>query len=189
MTDTALATEKKRLRTTIRARKKLIDHDEKRRQSAEVCRMLLADSVVRASVRIALYSPLDDEIDISEATNALANDGKEVYLPHVINGCDMCFCRYEGEDNLCKGAFGIMEPSGERLSDASCLDVIVVPGVAFDFSGNRMGRGRGFYDRALSSMRATYKIGVCFDFQKVANVPTDEFDIKMDSVICPCGGQ
>ena len=63
------------------------------------------------------------------------------------------------------------------------LDVVLIPGVAFDAAGHRLGRGRGYYDRFLAAYPYIYKIGVCFDFQKVAEVPTDEHDMLVDEVI------
>lgn len=83
---------------------------------------------------------------------------------------------------LAPGRFGIREPvAGTALAH---LDLIVVPGLAFTAEGSRLGRGAGFYDRFLSTIPATtVKIGVCFEFQKVSEVPQESHDVKMDAVV------
>lgn len=91
-----------------------------------------------------------------------------------------------GSDSLREGAFHIMEPVGERFTDLQIIDVILIPGIAFDAQGHRLGRGKGYYDRFLSSLTSHFSpllIGVCFDFQKVSEVPVDKFDISVDEVI------
>ena len=78
-------------------------------------------------------------------------------------------------------AAGIID--GEQVHDLSPITLVLVPGRAFDAQGNRMGRGRGFYDRLLPQLPHALKAGVCFDCQKLPSVPVDENDIKMDFVI------
>lgn len=80
-------------------------------------------------------------------------------------------------------AFGILEPVGELYTDYDAIDLIVVPGVAFDRHGNRLGRGRGYYDKILKETRVARKVGICFGFQFVEEVPVDELDVRMDLVI------
>ena len=82
-----------------------------------------------------------------------------------------------------KGAFGIWEPKpdGEEAVEGA-IDLIIVPGVAFDRQCHRLGRGRGFYDRLLSSLDVP-KVGICFDFQLVPSVPVESFDYPMDHVV------
>ena len=85
--------------------------------------------------------------------------------------------------DLQAGAFGILEPTGKLFTDYEKIDVVVVPGMAFDKEGHRLGRGKGYYDRFLAKIRNTYKIGLCFPWQLVDNVPTDEHDILMDEIM------
>ena len=93
--------------------------------------------------------------------------------------------RYAAEDHLETGAFGIQESTGEVFTDYASIDLAVIPGVAFDAEGNRLGRGQGFYDRLLTRLQHynIYKIGVCFDFQRVEHVPTEPHDIPMDEIL------
>ena len=76
-----------------------------------------------------------------------------------------------------------MEPVGELYTDYDAIDLIVVPGVAFDRHGNRLGRGRGYYDKILKETHVARKVGICFGFQFVEEVPVDELDVRMDLVI------
>ena len=79
--------------------------------------------------------------------------------------------------------FGIGEPTGPEFTDLESIDMIIVPGVAFDSHGNRMGRGRGFYDRLLKSTPNAAKIGVGYDFQLLDTIPVEPHDVPMDCVI------
>ena len=94
----------------------------------------------------------------------------------------MVLRRYEGPDSLREGAYGILEPVGELFNDYSSIDLVIVPGMAFDHAGHRLGRGKGYYDRLLPQLTKAYKIGLCFDFQMTDNVPHDEKDVVMEEV-------
>jgi 5-formyltetrahydrofolate cyclo-ligase len=91
--------------------------------------------------------------------------------------------RYTSPADLAEGAFHIMEPAGEPFCDYERIDVVLVPGMAFDAAGRRLGRGRGYYDRFLAAHPHVYKIGVCFPFQRVAEVPAEPHDVVMDEVV------
>ena len=113
----------------------------------------------------------------------LAGQGKTVLLPRVISDTDMELRRYTGRQDLQPGAYGILEPVGELFTDYEKIDVAIVPGMAFDAEGHRLGRGKGYYDRFLSRVPYIYKIGLCFAWQMVEQIPCDEHDILMDEVI------
>ena len=165
----------------------------------------LKDRIKDAQTVVAYY-PLPDEVDIRPLLDELVSVGKIVLLPKVTGDTTMELRRYTGRQNLREGAFGIMEPVEENHGDYPCdssvakimgtVPVILVPGVAFDAAGHRLGRGRGYYDRFLNTVGTvllcqdslTQKnrpsvFGVCFDFQKVPEVPTDEHDVPVDEVI------
>lgn len=133
---------------------------------------------------VLLYSALPDEVPTQPLLSRLATEGKTVLLPRVVNDTDMELRRYTGLHDLEQGAFGIMEPTGELFTDYDDIDVAVIPGMAFDREGHRLGRGKGYYDRFLTQLPHTYKIGICFPFQLVDHVPTDAHDILMNEVIC-----
>lgn len=137
---------------------------------------------------IMAYYSLPDEVNTHGLIDDLVAEGKTVLLPKVTGPDTMELRRYTGRDDLQEGAYHILEPMGELFTDFSSIDLILVPGLAFDAAGHRLGRGRGYYDRLLSSLFTIHyslfsSIGVCFDFQKVDEVPVDAHDIAMDKVI------
>ena len=140
--------------------------------------------LVEAQTIVAYYS-LADEVDTHGLIDELLAVGKTVYLPRVVSDEAMLLCRYTGRDSLRKGAFGIMEPIGSPIPADEQIDVVLVPGMAFDAQGHRLGRGKGYYDRFLSSLNTPRPrlIGVCFDFQKVETVPTALHDVSVDMVV------
>ena len=145
----------------------------------EVC----VTSHLASSHTILLYNALPDEVPTQALMDELVAQGKTVLLPCVINDTDMELRRYTGPQDLQPGSFGILEPTGELFTDYDAIDVAIVPGMAFDAEGHRLGRGKGYYDRFLSRVPHLYKIGLCFSWQLVDHVPCDEHDIKMDEVI------
>jgi 5-formyltetrahydrofolate cyclo-ligase len=84
--------------------------------------------------------------------------------------------------DMARGAYGILEPVSIKKAEVSDIDLIIVPGIAFDINGGRCGFGKGYYDRLLCESKAK-KIGLCYDFQLVREIETDEHDIPMDMII------
>ena len=159
-----------------------------KRQHQEQLAAMSEDIVIRLRQRIAdsktvmAYWPLPDEVDIRPLIAQLVAEGRTVLLPKVLDDEQMELRRYSSEADLVEGAFHIMEPVGESFTDNDKIDVVLVPGMAFDAAGHRLGRGRGYYDRFLTTHSHLYKIGVCFPFQRVAEVPTEEHDISVDEM-------
>jgi 5-formyltetrahydrofolate cyclo-ligase len=131
---------------------------------------------------LLLYSALPDEVPTQPLTDLLVSQGKTVLLPKVVSETEMELRQYTGQHDLQQGAFGIMEPVGQLFTDYRQIDVAIIPGVAFDQQGHRLGRGRGYYDRFLAQVPLLYKIGLCFSWQIVGNVPADKHDVVMDEV-------
>ena len=130
---------------------------------------------------IALYYSISGEVQTAAFLEKWF-DKKLILLPLIV-GDDLCLLPYKGKDSLKPGVFGIPEPiDTETTVTESDVDLIIVPGLAFDRQLNRMGRGKGYYDRLLSTIQAP-KIGICFDFQMQKSIPVESFDKKMDMVI------
>jgi len=146
-------------------------------------RRLLSHPRIGEAKTILMYHSLGDEVDTHDAIDALVKMGKKVLLPVVVDEGEMEVRQYEGPSKLEKGAFNIKEPSGRKYDSLEDIDVAVIPGVAFDSANNRLGRGKGYYDRFLASIPQSYKIGVCFEFQKIKSIPADAHDVKMDEVL------
>lgn len=172
---------KKLIRKDIRSKKSTFSLEEKKKKSVRVLEKLEDLNEFKNSNTVMLYWSMDDEVHTHDFIASYAK-GKRIILPSV-NGDDLVLKEYLGYDSLVEGeGFGILEPGGSVFENPQDIDLIVVPGVAFDKKNNRMGRGRGYYDKFLESTKA-YKVGICFDFQLLDEVPTDEHDILMDCVI------
>lgn len=142
--------------------------------------------LLRDAAFVMAYYSLADEVCTHQFLDELVAAGKTVLLPEVLDDTTMCLRQYRSQADLREGAFHIMEPVGECFTDYSLIDVVLVPGVAFDVQGHRLGRGKGYYDRFLHRIRRNSRpqlVGVCFDFQKVAEVPVEPYDIPMDIVV------
>lgn len=175
--------DKKELRKHIRELKRQYTDKELSAMSHPIISRLLSHPAVAKAKTIVAYSSLPDEVDTRELLSSLINDGKMVLLPHVIDGEHMELRRYKGHKSMTVGSYGILEPTGEAYNAYNEIDVAIVPGMAFDSEGYRLGRGKGYYDRLLPKLSNAVRIGVCFDFQKLESVPTDANDVKMDVVI------
>lgn len=174
---------KKELRQLIRTRKRLFDKQALDEQSLVRIEQLMSHPRLIAAKTIMIYYSLPDEVDTHEAIRLLVKQGKTILLPVVTGEDTMILRRYAQAADLRMGAFGIMEPIGQPFNNYDQIELAIVPGVAFDAEGHRLGRGRGYYDRFLPLLPHAYKLGLCFNFQKVEHVPTDANDIRMDEVL------
>lgn len=167
------------LRQSIRALKAQYEAPQLASLSAMVCRSLLSHPRWSSAHSVLLYASLPDEVDTSSLISQALHEGKRVFLP-VVEGDVLSLKAYSGQVVI--GPFGIREPVGERLLDYTQIDLAVIPGMAFDPQGHRLGRGKGYYDRLLPALSA-YRIGLCFPFQLVDAVPVDVHDCLVDEVI------
>ena len=180
-----LKTQKKELRKQIRQIKKVFAEQEKLSQSRQIFSFVEQSKRFAAAKVVLLYWSMDDEVSTHDFILKWYKD-KTILLPCVV-GDSLVLRRFEGMESMKEGEqFGILEPVGEIFEAYNLIDLMIIPGVAFDTSLHRMGRGRGFYDRLLS-VAETIKIGICFDFQLVERVPVEEFDVPMNNVITPNG--
>ena len=128
---------------------------------------------------VMLYSSLPDEVQTHDFLEKWRNE-KKIILPTVV-GDDIIPVELTKDTDFTIGDFNILEPHNEAYHGS--YDLIIVPGVAFDKNGNRIGRGKGYYDRFLCKHLDIKRIGICFDFQFVDEVPTEDNDIKMHEVL------
>lgn len=175
--------DKRSLRKQIRELKQQFTGAQLIEKSCPIMSRLLAHPAVAKAETILMYYSLPDEVCTHEAVCRLCESGKTVLLPRVIDGENMEIRIYSKPADLAPGHYDIMEPTGTLFTDYAAIDVAVIPGMAFDTEGHRLGRGKGYYDRFLPKATHAYKIGVCFDFQKQDSIPTDAYDITMDCVI------
>ena len=132
-----------------------------------------------ASKTILCYHSLGDEVQTHgfvEKWHTL----KKILLP-VVQGDILVLRHYTGKDCLKEGAFKIEEPEGENYTRFHEIEFSLIPGMSFDRHGNRLGRGKGYYDKLLPLLHS-YNIGICYQFQARENIPTEPFDQPMDEV-------
>lgn len=147
-----------------------------------------ASSLFQQHTQFACYWPHGSELDTREFIHLILNAHKKCYLP-VISGEVLSFKQYTKDTLLLPNRFGIMEPAADAPSIApEALDVVLVPLVAFDKSGNRLGSGAGYYDKtfAFKADKASIKpllIGLAYACQQTDALPSDPWDIKLDAVL------
>lgn len=199
---------KQELRKEIRNRKRQFTQGQLGELSLSVISQLRKHPKVKAAHTLLLYYSLPDEVNTHEWIDELVAERKRVLLPVVVNDKDMVIREYTGKHDLAEGSFHIMEPVGKLFAeeDYQEIEVAIIPGMSFDDDGHRLGRGKGYYDRFLAKLRGTevdksgtevdksdtedknlgtevYKIGVCFGFQKLQEIPFESHDILMNEVI------
>ena len=166
----------------LQARKELPNKKEK--SKTIVTKIIETKEYQKAKV-IALYKSLPSEVNLDDLISYSLKQNKKVVLPKVVDN-DLFFYEISSNEKLIKSNFGILEPlsNQNKLVNKSQIDLIIVPGISFDKDKNRLGFGKGFYDRYLAHT-SIYKIGVCFHNQVLTDntLPVNQFDIKMDKVI------
>ena len=167
------------LRSYIRIQKKRHTPEQLDAQSVRIMALLESTPQFRQAQTVMLYSSLPDEVRTTAFIEKWRNR-KRVVLPTVV-GDDIVPVELTADTPFAVGDFNIMEPQNRPYTGG--YDLIVVPVMAFDSAGNRLGRGKGYYDRFLSQHLAVPKIGICFSFQLVGAVPTEANDIRMDEVL------
>lgn len=173
--------DKQYIRKSVRAQKALLTDFAKIVAAQNVFQHLESLDVFNEAENILIYNSLPDELSTREFIK-IWYSRKSFFLPRV-NGNDLEILPFE-PDNIQTGAFQIEEPSGNNIVDLDLIDLIIVPAVALDRNGNRVGRGKGYYDRLLTYANSI-KIGVCYDFQLFDCIDAESHDIPLDIVITP----
>jgi len=171
---------KSQWRQMMKQCKAALPQTERQAQSDSVMTRLEQIPVWQRANHILTYWSLPDELDTHLAVHRWLEQGKTVYLPRV-KGDDLDIVRYDGTNLDDHNRFHIGEPMGEAV-DVALLQLIVVPAVAFDQQRNRLGRGKGYYDRLLAQCSCV-TLGVGYDCQLVDHLPTEAHDQPLDAVL------
>lgn len=171
--------EKAEIRRKIRLIKKGVDDAEAQIAAEKVFARIEAMAEFQRAEKVLVYHSLPDELPTHAFIERWCG-AKELFLPRV-NGDSLDVLPYR-VTCLQPGAFNIEEPIGDDIVETNEIDLIIVPGIAFDADGNRVGRGKGYYDRLLAEARAV-KIGVGYDFQLVESIDAEAHDVKVDAVV------
>ena len=179
--------EKKILRKEILTKRKNIDIVEKEKMDRKISDKFYESKYYREAKKIFIYISYDSEINTKEIINTALKDNKKIYVPRTeFKTKLMDAVEITSLDNLIESEYGILEPSlEERHINPNNLDLIVVPGVAFDRYGGRMGYGAGFYDRYFKriSKDRIKKLSLAYDFQILEKIPMNEQDVPVNYII------
>jgi len=185
-----MTTTKEILRAEVLASRQALSQEVSASKSVAIALRVIGESWFKDAETIGLYSPHKGEVDPATIFEECFTRGKVAAYPRV-DAKQLIFHEVEDLDDLEPGAFGIMEPadtsSGQAPGDtiaAKDLDIVFVPGIAFDETGNRIGFGHGYYDRFLPEMREDALIvGLAFACQMVKAVPRDQHDLPMHKIV------
>lgn len=152
--------------------------DKENKSELIVHKILQLQEIVSAKT-ILLYYPSKSEVDISGLFQIFHKQGKSIFLPKV---ADFQIAKFTPKTSLAKGYKGIPEPEVQGECPEH-IDICILPGLGFDHFGNRIGHGGGWYDRIFNKIKFAKHIGVCFDSQLIAKIPTEPHDKEVDFVI------
>lgn len=189
MDSKSLDSAKSALRACVRDRIRGMDAGAREAASRRACERLASDRRFTGASSVMLYMPMRSELDVTPLAMAALSQGKRVSVPRsdpdagtlTAIGVDSF-----GSDSMPSDAMGVRTPAHGPEVKSESLDLVVVPGMAFDRAGHRLGRGAGYYDRFLSTLSPrTATAGICFDEQLVDAVPHGDHDRTVDCVITP----
>lgn len=167
----------------MRAKRRALSKDNVKIKSDEIRQRLFRVECVKSAETICTFISAFKEPDTVETIKELWKQGKKVVVPITdIESGTLSLSYISSMDDMTKGAYSILEPKTVHTADETNIDVILVPGLAFDRNGGRMGFGKGYYDRLLENSKAV-KIGLCYDFQILEKIPTESHDVPMNFII------
>ncbi len=178
-----IALTKQQMRNKILSRIRAQKEEDRARKSKAIKNKLFKTAVFKKAKRIMFYLSFGGEVDTREMIKEALALGKEVILP-VCRNSMLKACLFDSSMGLRKGVYGILEPKLKNYVDPKKINLVACPGIAFDKKGNRLGRGKGYYDRFLKKLSPkAASLGLAFSFQVLPSVPTSSTDVKVDKVI------
>lgn len=173
------------LRKAMIGKRKLIDEAKKKLKDKNIFNTVIDSKEYNNAENIFIYVSYNDEVDTHEIIKYSLKVGKKIFVPKVISKkLGMEIIEIKDFSELKKSNYGILEPETSNYAEPSVVELALIPGLAFDRNGGRLGYGGGFYDRYLKLLNThTHKVGLCYDEQLVDRVPMEEFDVFIDSVI------
>lgn len=175
--------DKKELRSYIKIKRKSVEN--KAEKDSLVTQNLLSLDEIKKADTVLCYISLDDEICTDEIVRVLLDSGKSVGAPYCVdNNGNMDFYYITDFDDLRIQSFGVREPVIEKCKKVTSFDntIIILPGLCFDSNGNRLGYGKGYYDRFLQ-IHSLISVGLCYNSLIVKKAPTDMYDKKADIIV------
>ncbi|MGM0462147.1 MAG: 5-formyltetrahydrofolate cyclo-ligase [Fibrobacterota bacterium] len=175
---------RRRISDTVRAG----SLEEQRRAAQEIWHLFFQTSIYAAARTFLVYSGIPGEVDTTPLIKKLKTDNRKILLPYCKKKGILGLGQVADETDVITGAYGIPEPrhiNRDTLS-LNAIDCIIVPGVAFDRNGNRLGRGQGYYDRLIvQKPAAAVTVSPVFPEQIIDEIPRESHDCPVDAVIAP----
>lgn len=182
---------KRILRRKILAKRNALTEQEIQSKSRQIQEIFTASSLFRESHVLGVYLSHESEVKTQMIIEAGLRKMKTVAVPRVIDSGSLSFHKIDRfrMNSLAKGKFGILEPNGTEKDVSAAIDLLIVPGVAFDLHGYRLGRGMGYYDNFLRNKGQMTVIGLAFDIQirRTGFLPHSKHDMKVDIVVTETG--
>jgi 5-formyltetrahydrofolate cyclo-ligase len=175
------------LREMIKKRLAAMTPFEYQEYNAAISERFLGLDQVRKAASIMMYHSIGSEVETISLIQTLLSAGKTISLPVCTPSRSLIAGLVTDLNELVTTCFGLREPEPRGLRSPEFIDLIVVPGLAFDERGYRLGRGAGYYDRFLEGRPDSYKLGLAYDFQVFPQIPAEAHDIRMDGLITPGG--
>jgi len=178
---------KSEMRLKTRAARRAVMHEARDGACYAVVARVLALPEIRRASAVLAYGAMPEEVDITDVIQTLWDRGVKVALPRVKARRELELHWHERHRELCTGAYGLKEPCPSApIAPPEAIDVLLVPGVAYDADCQRLGLGAGYYDTLLNRLpRTTITIGIAFDEQVVPRVPCGQFDRPVDMLVTP----
>jgi len=186
---------KEQLRAELVAKRRKLDKDFIAQQSDKMAKILYSWPVYQSAKVIMLFLSMPDEPQMMNMIEHAWQQGKTVCVPHMREQFGlMDAAKIDNMDGLVRGRFNLMVPDPTTLNvvDPQLIDIIVVPAVAYDYEGNRLGMGAGYYDRFIPHARRAVRIGAIWSTQIIDRVPTGQYDqsvhyLLLEDAIVSCG--
>ena len=174
--------EKQKVRELLAQKRRIMPVDERTIQSTKILEQIESLPVFQSAKTILLYYPIQNEVDVLPLVKRYKHE-KTILFP-VSHRRGMTVHPYAGNAMMHRGKFGIPEPTTPAYEGT--IDLMIVPAVAFDKKGRRLGRGGGYYDRFIKKIKNhTFTLGVAYDFQMIDEVPSARHDQRVQGVVTP----
>lgn len=175
---------KRRLREMYRSQRDRMERHERQMAAEMAARRFFVFASIQQYRRLMIYAPIQSEMDPMPLGRYAAERGWEIYLPRMRGKFELEAVKTDLEADLEPGRYGILEPPGHLPAvDPAELEVVIVPGLAFDVRGHRLGYGAGYYDRFLPQAKNALWIGFTFDELLVPELPAEPHDQRLHAVL------
>jgi len=175
---------KKKMKEEVGERRKNHAESEREAKSVRIMEQLFALPEFAAAKTILFYASKKDEVQTFAMIQKALDMGKRVALPiTVVEGKNLVLSEVSNLKGLVPGAFGVREPANYVPVRTDAVDLVIVPGVAFDTQGDRIGHGMGYYDKLLKEMPQARFVALAFELQMIPDVPEEAHDVRVHKIV------